>query len=107
MTNGVNEQVGEPDAGNDGKHAHFLDGAPVLRWSEVSCTVEHPCMLVTANWSICSLAIVQMRIHIGTILRNFTVELHPDTTPEVMRTVDNFQGKPAQDRVLLYFRRRA
>ncbi|KAJ2903380.1 hypothetical protein MKZ38_009957 [Zalerion maritima] len=52
-----------------------------------------------------NLAIVQTRIHIGTILRNFTVKLHPETTPEIMRTVDNFQGKPAQDRVLLYFRR--
>lgn len=47
-----------------------------------------------------------MRIHIGTILRNFTVELHPETTPEIMRTVDNFQGKPAKDRVYLYFKRK-
>lgn len=49
---------------------------------------------------------VQTRIHIGTILRNFTVQLHPDTTPDIMRTVDNFQGKPAQDKVFLYFRRK-
>ncbi|KAH7144106.1 cytochrome P450 [Dactylonectria estremocensis] len=52
-----------------------------------------------------SLAITQTRIHIGTILRNFTIELHPETTPDVMRTVDNFQGKPAEDKVLLFFKR--
>ncbi|KAF4994718.1 hypothetical protein FDECE_13025 [Fusarium decemcellulare] len=52
-----------------------------------------------------NLAITQTRIHIGTILRNFTVDLHPDTTPKIMRTVDNFQGKPLEDNVFLIFKR--
>ncbi|KAL1904819.1 hypothetical protein Sste5344_009441 [Sporothrix stenoceras] len=52
-----------------------------------------------------SLAIVQTRIHIGTILRNFIVQLHPNTTPEIMHTLDNFQGKPVEDKVLLFFKR--
>ena len=52
-----------------------------------------------------SLAITQTRIHIGTILRNFAIELHPEMTPEVMRTVDNFQGRPVEDKVLLFFKR--
>ncbi|KAJ3522120.1 hypothetical protein NM208_g12994 [Fusarium decemcellulare] len=52
-----------------------------------------------------NLAITQTRIHIGTILRNFRVDLHPDTTPEIMRTVDNFQGKPLEDKVFLFFKR--
>lgn len=52
-----------------------------------------------------SLAIMQMKIHMGMILRKYCVEGHPDTNPHSMEPLDFFQGKPRAGKCLLYFKR--
>lgn len=52
-----------------------------------------------------SLAITQMRIHIGLIFRSYRVALHPDTTVASMHAKDFFQGKPQSSKCMLYFRK--
>jgi hypothetical protein len=50
-----------------------------------------------------SLATMQMKIHMGMILRKYRIKGHPDTTPYSMEPLDFFQGKPRAGKCLLYF----
>ncbi len=48
---------------------------------------------------------MQMKIHMGMILRKYRIEGHPDTNPHSMEPLDFFQGKPRAGKCLLYFKK--
>ncbi|CZR68103.1 uncharacterized protein PAC_18002 [Phialocephala subalpina] len=83
---------------NENLKIHFADAVSQSRWA-VNATAIMKANLLAFSSGVRScvgqnLATMQMKIHMGMILRKYRIEGHPDTNPHSMEPLDFFQGKP-------------
>ncbi|PMD43896.1 cytochrome P450 [Hyaloscypha variabilis F] len=76
------------------------------RWEHADAKMRANLLAFSSGARSCvgqNLATMQMKIHMGMILRKYRIKGHPDTTPYSMEPLDFFQGKPRAGKCLLYF----
>lgn len=94
--------MGKRESEHEDQPVSLFIWSQIMCWSEVSSFIHVPNI---NKLSYSSLATMQMKIHIGVILRKYRIEGHPDTTTHSMEPLDFFQGKPRDGKCLLYFKK--
>ena len=97
--------MGKGECSHESKPAILLTRAKILCWSEVRIIHTKLRILQKCLIRAASLATMQMKIHMGMILRKFRIEGHPETSTYSMEPLDFFQGKPRGGKCLMYFKK--